>query len=69
MTNEEHKQGEETMLKFATGEEQLFYTEPSWKYRLETGKGNIYMQILQTLLMSVVLLLQVQMLFVVKQQL
>jgi hypothetical protein len=39
---EEQKQGGETMLKFPAGEEQLFYTEPSWKYRLETQKGNLY---------------------------
>jgi hypothetical protein len=39
---EEQKQGEATMLKFATGEEQLFYTEPSWKYRLETRSDNSY---------------------------
>jgi hypothetical protein len=39
---EEQKQGDETMLKFATGEEQLFYTEPSWKYRLETRTDNFY---------------------------
>jgi hypothetical protein len=42
ITNEEQKQGEEMMLKFATGEEQLFYTEPSWKYRIETKTDTLY---------------------------
>jgi hypothetical protein len=39
---EEQKQGAETMFKFATGEEQLFYTKPSWLFKLETITDTLY---------------------------